>query len=110
MSDTRKSGSHAAPENAPPPRHQPRKRRAGAKTESSYRLTPPDGKPPTGLHPKQLIPPQNIASAEATQKYRKGQSIAQRQKPQPADGQIEPARDDPGRQPAQRARDQNEPA
>src|SRR2546430_7288781 len=89
MSDTRKSGSRAAPDNASPPRHRTRQRTAGAETESSYRFIPLDGQPPTGLHPKQLIPPQNIASAEATQKYRKGQSIAQRQKPQPPDRQVE---------------------
>ena len=68
----------------------------------------------TGLSPSMRIRPpgstrnswsrQNAAAAEATQKDGKRQNIAQRQQPQPAARQVEPARDRRGRSPAQQQR------
>src|SRR6266446_5109906 len=109
-SDTRRSGSPGAPDSASPPRHRSRRTKAGAGTgSSSYRLFPLDGHAPPRLDPEQLIPPQYAAAAEATEKYDKGQNIAQRQQPQPARRQRQAARDDPGGQPAQQQRDQHKP-
>ena len=93
-SDTRTSGSRASPGSASRRRRRTRRTTAGAGTgSSSCRLVPLDTHPPARLDAEQLVAPQHAAPAEATDKHRKRQNIAQRQQPQPAARQVETARD-----------------